>query len=276
MNPVKSLAAATAEALAAWIAAACLAGLVAAPSPAHAGAVMDRVVARQEVRVCIWPEYYSVTYRHRHSGELSGIDIDMSAALAKDLKVQLRYVDSSFATLLDDIENDRCDVAMFAIGILPQRMARLRFTRPYLHSDIYAITTRGNRSIREWSDIDQPGVVVAVATGTFMEPVMAGLLKRASLLSVRAPQTREAELRAGRADVFMTDFPYSRRLLDEADWAVLIQPPAPVYNLPYAYAVKPGDDQWLNAVDEFVGRARRDGRLEAAARRHGLLPILVK
>jgi ABC-type amino acid transport substrate-binding protein len=117
-------------------------------------------------------------------------------------------------------------------------------------------------------------VAVAVQAGTFMEPVMAAALKQARLVRVTPPATRERELEAGRVDVFMTDFPYSRRLLDNADWAALIAPPQPFHVLPYAYAVKPGDAAWLAQVDEFVGRIQRDGRLEAAARRHGLAPIV--
>ncbi|HNW65222.1 MAG TPA: transporter substrate-binding domain-containing protein, partial [Piscinibacter sp.] len=111
--------------------------------------------------------------------------------------------------------------------------------------------------------------------GTFMEPVMAQALKQATMVVVKPPATRERELESGRVDVFMTDFPYSRRLLDNADWATLVSPPKPFHVLPYAYAVKQGDDAWLAQVDEFVARIKRDGRLEAAARRHGLAPIAV-
>ena len=75
-------------------------------------------------------------------------------------------------------------------------------------------------------------------------------------------------------DVFMTDYPYSRRLLDNADWARLISPPQPFYVLPYAYAVKPGDAEWHTRVDEFVVRIQRDGRLETAAKKHRLSPIV--
>ncbi|MCP5978982.1 transporter substrate-binding domain-containing protein, partial [Klebsiella pneumoniae] len=78
-----------------------------------------------------------------------------------------------FTRLVDDLLGDRCDVAMFAVGRLPQRMAQLAFTQPYLQSDIYAITTRSNRLVRDWADIDRPGVLVAVQAGTFMETVMA-------------------------------------------------------------------------------------------------------
>jgi ABC-type amino acid transport substrate-binding protein len=72
----------------------------------------------------------------------------------------------------------------------------------------------------------------------------------------------------------MTDYPYSRRLLDNADWARLVAPPTPFHVLPYAYAVKPGDDAWAQQVDDFVVRIQQDGRLQSAAKRHGLAEIV--
>jgi ABC-type amino acid transport substrate-binding protein len=236
--------------------------------------IAQRVQASGELRVCIWPEYYGVSLRNPRTGQLSGIDIDLSAAFAADLHVAVRHVDSSFATLVDDLVQDRCDVAMFAVGRTAQRERQLRFSRPYLESDIYAVTTRSNRVVQQWDDLDKPGVRIGVQAGTFMEPVMASALKRATLVVVRPPDTRERELEAGRVDAFMTDYPYSRRLLDSADWARLVAPPSAFYVMPYAYAVKPGDAAWLGQVDDFVGRAQRDGRLRAAAERHGLGAIV--
>jgi cyclohexadienyl dehydratase len=165
-------------------------------------------------------------------------------------------------------------VAMFAVGMLPQRMEKLKFTRPYLQSDIYGVTTKSNRVVREWGDIDKPGVRVAVQAGTFMEPVMAAALKKAEMVVIKPPVTRERELEAGRVDVFMTDYPYSRRLLDNADWAALIAPPSPFSVLPYGYAMRPGDDAWLAQMEDFVTRIKRDGRLDAAARKFGLSQIV--
>lgn len=265
-----------------WVACALLAAAPAAwsapaassPPPAPSP-VLQRVLAHGVLRVCIWPDYYGITYRHPRDETLSGLDIDLSNELAKDLGVRLRYVESSFQRLIPDLEAERCDVAMFAVAVLPQRQAALAFTQPYLQSDIYAIASRASRVVKRWEDIDQPGVVVAVQTGTSMERVMRDALKRATLLVVQPPATRERELESGRADVFMTDYPYSRRLLDNADWAQLIAPPKPFHVLPYAYAVKRGDAAWLARLDEFVARIKRDGRLRAAADRHGLSAIVV-
>lgn len=252
--------------------AACL--LAAAPVALAAGA-LDRIASRGELRVCIWPDYYGISYRNPRTRQLAGLDIDLSGELARELGARLLHVDSSFATLVEDLTGDRCDIAMFAIGVLPQRARLLRFSHPYLRSDIYAVATRSSRVVRRWEDIDQPGVRVAVQAGTFMEPVMRDTLKQAELVVVRPPDTREQELESGRVDVFMTDYPYSRRLLDNADWARLIAPPAPFHVLPYAYAMRPGDDAWLARVNRFVEDIRRDGRLARAARRHGLAAIVV-
>jgi cyclohexadienyl dehydratase len=245
-----------------------------APLPSAAGPVADRVKSAGTVRVCIWPDYYGVSLRHPRTQQLVGIDIDLAAELGRDLKLKVEFVDSSFVTLIDDLTADRCDVAMFAVGMLPARMEKLRFSRPYLESDIYAVANRAGKVVRAWADIDQPGVAVGVQAGTFMEPVMAAALKNAKIVRVAPPATRERELEAGRIDVFMTDYPYSRRLLDNADWAMLIAPPRPFSPLPYAYPVKPGDAEWLAAVDGFVARIQQDGRLEAAAKKHGLAPIV--
>jgi len=264
-----------------WVLAAVLAttlGLLTAPQPAQANpvaaSVADRVAASGQLKVCIWPDYYGISLRHPRTQQLEGLDIDLSAELARDLGLQLQYVETSFPALVADLNAERCDVAMFAIAMLPQRMAQLAFTRPYLQSDIYAVTTKGSPVVQRWEDIDQPGVAVAVQAGTFMEPVMAAALKHAKMVRVAPPATRERELEAGRVDVFMTDYPYSRRLLDNADWAMLVAPPKPFHVLPYAYAVKRGDPAWLAQVDAFVQRIQRDGRLQAAARKHRLSEIV--
>ena len=160
--------------------------------------------------------------------------------------------------------------------MLPQRMEQLQFSTPYLQSDVYAVTTRTSRIVRQWRDIDQPGVLVGVQAGTFMEHVMRQRLQHASLLSIGLPQTRERELMAGRVDVFMTDYPYGRALIENTDWAALLTPPAPFHVLPYAHASKPGDAEWRATLDAFVARIRNDGRLDAAARRHGLESIVLR
>jgi ABC-type amino acid transport substrate-binding protein len=224
------------------------------------------------VQVCIWPDYYGISFRNPKTNQLSGIDVDMAHELARDLgeSVQVRFVDSSFARFTGDLAANRCDIAMFAIGITPLRREKLRFTSPHLQSDVYAITTRSNRRVQKWQDIDQPGMVVAVAKGTLHEPLMRKKLKHATLKVLNTPFAREQEVESGRAGVFMTDYPYSRRMLANSDWARLVAPASTYHITPYGYALAPGDEHWLQRVEQFVARTKKDGRLLAICSRYHL------
>lgn len=254
-----------------------LALLTAAPETHGQNQPRPRIVRIQEasvLRVCIWPNFFGISYRNPRSGTIDGLDADMARAFAGDLGVAVEFVDSTFTALIDDLDQDRCDVAMFGIGVMRARAAWVAFSAPYLRSGIYAVTTSTNRRIRSWDDIDQPGVVVAVQAGTIMESVMRETLRQADLMVVLPPRTREQEVEAGLADVFMSDYPYTRRMLSQHDWARIIEPSPPLGVAPYAYAVKRGDDAWLSRVNAFVAAVKADGRLLAAARRYDLEPIV--
>ena len=90
------------------------------------------------------------------------------------------------------------------------------------------------------------------------------------------PFAREQEVQSGRADVFMTDYPYSQRFLANADWARLVVPDSAYHITPYAYALAKGDDRWHARLEKFVSDIKRDGRLQLAAQRHQLELILAR
>ena len=253
--------------------AALLAGAVAA-APA-APNQLQRVLGSGELRVCIWPDYYGITYRNPKTRQLSGIDIDIATELGRELGVRIRYIDSSFPMLVDKLLGDQCDIAMHAVGITPARSAVLAFTRPHLRSDIYAITSSNGSAIGNWDDLDRPGHVIAVQAGTLMQEVMQQALKHATLLVVKPPLTRENEVESGRADAFMTDYPYGKRMLDMTGWARLVAPPRPFHLTDYAYALAPGDASLLERVDRFMDGIKADQRLRQFARKHRL-EILIR
>ncbi len=238
--------------------------------------LLTDISQRQRLDVCIWPDYYAISFRNPRNGELTGIDIDMAQALASDLKVTVRFVDTSFGRFMDDLEAKKCDIAMFGIGQTTARAERVALTEPHLRSGVYAITTANSAYVKSWADVDREGGVVAVQSGTFMEPFMRSYLKKAKLLSVERPGAREEAVISGRADVFITDYPYARRMRFQHEWAVIIAPPKPLAETSYGFAVRKGDEQWLARVNAFVVAVRKDGRLEAAAKRHELTPALYR
>ena len=49
------------------------------PSPDR----LARVLQTKQLRVCIWPDYYGISYRNPKTLQLAGIDIDLAQELAR-------------------------------------------------------------------------------------------------------------------------------------------------------------------------------------------------
>ena len=235
---------------------------------------LEKIKLNNELRVCIWPQYYGISYIDPRTQKLVGIDSDLSVELAKDLGVKLKLVKSSFPTLINDVTSDKCDIAMFAIGNTKSRSEKMRFTTPHLQSDIYAITTKTNKKVKSWDDIDKKDVIVSVAKGTYHEPVMKEKLKYAQLQVIKGFKQREDEVQSGRADVFMTDYPYAKKMLAKTDWAKLITT-SEIYHLtPYAWTMAYGNDKFYERVEKFIEDIKKDGRLKKLAKKNQLEEIV--
>merc|ERR1711879_634465 len=101
---------------------------------AQAGSRVETVKARGEVKVCIWPGYFAISYRNPRTKELEGIDIDMAREFAKFLGVKLTFVDSSFGKLKENMTNDACDISMHGVGVREDRKPFMDFSEPHLIS----------------------------------------------------------------------------------------------------------------------------------------------
>ena len=255
-----------------------LAALTATAStlPAAAQQTQSRlfeITKSRVLKVCQFPLYYSISYRNPGTGQIEGIDADLARELAKELDARLEIVESSFGTFIADLQANKCDIGMFGLGATLKRAQAVEFSKPYLVTNIYAVV-RKDGPIKTWEDIDKKGIKVAVSLGSYIEPFMKDYLKNADIISIAPPNTREAELVAGRVDVDMTDYPTAIKVTNDFDWAAYVTPKEKLAVTPYAYAVAPGDQIWLNYINLFVDTIKMDGRLTKYAKKNKLDPIV--
>ena len=244
-------------------------------SQAYSGERLKEILSSQVLKVCIWPDYFAISYRNPRTSKLEGIDIDMAHELASYLGVNLKFVDSSFSTLTENLTNNTCDIAMHGVGVRTGRKVYMDFSKPYLISGVYAVGVRDNEDIKNWKDIDQDGVIAVVQKGTYMEHAARSQFKKAEIAVVNSFKAREQEVLSGRADVFMTDYPYGKRMVKLTEWATLLTPPTSFAETQYAYAIPKGEGEWLVIVNKFLAHMKDNGKLAAFARKHGLSDIVV-
>lgn len=84
---------------------------------------LDEVIQRGEMTVCSTGDYKPYTYL-RADGSYEGIDIAMAQSLAKSLGVQVKWVPTTWKTLMPDFLAQRCDLAVGGISVSLERQKK--------------------------------------------------------------------------------------------------------------------------------------------------------
>lgn len=236
---------------------------------------MAAIRARGELRVCVWPGFFGMSWRNPRSAELEGVDIDMARALGERLGLRVAFVVVGMGEVISQLESNGCDIAMSGVTVTTERSQRVAFSKPYFSTALVGIANRASARVLSWQEIDRPGVLVAVAPGSQAEEVMRQTLTQAELSVMRPPRQSEAEVFSGRADVFIASVPYGRGLAEQRGWVRLLEAPPRFGNTLMAYAVARGDAAWLAEVNNFLAAVKADGSLARAAERQGLQGLVV-
>ena len=101
------------------------------------------VTKSKKLRVCQFPLYYSISFRNSKTGEIEGIDADLAKEFAKELDAKLEIVESSFGSFIADLQAGKCEIGMFGVGATMKRGQAVEFSKPYLLTNLYAVTRKG-------------------------------------------------------------------------------------------------------------------------------------
>ena len=231
---------------------------------ARAG-VLDEVRSKRRLRVASTFDYRPFSYRA--DGRLCGIDVELANALAAALDAQIEWVETSWKSLLDDLRQQRFDVAMCGVSVTPERAAVGRFTTPYLRTGKTALARceRIDR-FRSLADIDRDDVRVIVNPGGSNEAWVRTHLSRAEILVHPDNVSIFAALERGDADVMITD-------AIEGDSEHARHPALCTSTAPYLAAVEkawlvPNDAAWTEWLDGWLAGLVADGTLAAVIARN--------
>jgi cyclohexadienyl dehydratase len=223
---------------------------------------LDEVVNRGTLRACTTGDYKPYSFQ-RADGGFEGIDIDLTEALAKSLKVKTVYVKTSWPQLMDDFTS-QCDIGVGGISTSLERQKRAFFSTPY--------RVDGKSPIARCADaqrytsllaIDQPGVRVIVNPGGANEKFARQFLTHATLIVYPDNVTIFRQIADGRADVMVTDT--SEALFQQKRMPQLcaIHLDRPFQYGEKAYLLPRGDTVFQQYVDQWLHLYQASGELQA-------------
>lgn len=232
-----------------------------APAPATA---LDRVVSSKTLRVCTTGDYRPFTFLNPETKNYEGIDIDLAASLATSLGAKPEFVATKWATLLDDLNANKCDIVMGGVSINLTRQARAFFSIPALSAGKAAIARCEDKAkFATLAQIDQPGVRVIVNPGGTNESFARANIKQATIVPFPTNVGIFDEIAAGRADVMMTDSVETllQQKLNPKLCALNADQPFTYAEL--GYMLPRGDTVFKAYVDQWLHLAQKSGEFQA-------------
>ena len=108
---------------------------------AQAQALPDRVKTAGKIIIATQPNYPPITFKDVATNQLSGFDIELGEAIAKELGIKVEWQETAFAQMLPSLQTGRVDMVMAGMSDLPARRETADFVN-YLVSgaQFYTVT----------------------------------------------------------------------------------------------------------------------------------------
>jgi len=176
-----------------------LAGVREVPAPA-----LQRIAASGVLRIGTTGDY--APFSLESDGTVGGSDIELAKELARELHARPVFVRTSWASMLDNLDNDEFDLSLGGVTVTAARKARAAFSTPYASGGktILARCTDA-QTYRGLSDVDSPRVRVIVNPGGTNEQYVRTNLHRAQIVVYPDNRAIFGEIVSGHADVMITD-----------------------------------------------------------------------
>ncbi|MGD0473031.1 MAG: cystine ABC transporter substrate-binding protein [Candidatus Velthaea sp.] len=173
------------------------------PRAAFADAGLDDVKKRGTLRIALEGTFPPFNFQDS-SGNLSGFEIDLGNALAKQLGVKAEFLPTKWDGILAGLDSGRYDIVLNQVTITPERQAKYDFSAPYTVSGIQILVKKADADRIKTAD-DLAGKAVGVGLGTNYETWLRKNVPTANVKTYDDDPTKFADLRTGRLDAVLAD-----------------------------------------------------------------------
>ncbi|KRL42129.1 MAG: transporter substrate-binding domain-containing protein [Liquorilactobacillus nagelii] len=129
----------------------------------------DNLGLNQKGTLTIGLEGTYAPYSYRKDGKLTGFEVELGKALAKQMGLKAKFVPTKWDGLVAGLGSNKYDVVLNNITKTPERAKSYLFSKPYIYSRYVLITNKDKSNLNSLNDIK--GQKFAEGTGTNNEQV---------------------------------------------------------------------------------------------------------
>lgn len=128
--------------------------------------LLKSIIKRGKLRVGYNPENLPFSFVN-DSGDLVGFDVELMHVLARELEVELEFSQWTYQTILNDLQQNKFDVAIGGLVVTAERLTRANFSNPYMNITTAVVVEDHRRSkFKKWRSIDREINITLGTVGT--------------------------------------------------------------------------------------------------------------
>jgi ABC-type amino acid transport substrate-binding protein len=239
--------------------------VLAAASPAFAqDSKLDQIKEAGELRVC-HADYLPYNFKDPESNTWQGTGVDLAENLAETMGVELVHVDATWATVVQSIVTDKCDISVAATYITPERAEKVLYTDS-VGSDTVTAFVHTDSEAQTYADLDVAGNVIGVWSGTLEEQTAQTFFENAEVKSIVTDtmSTIMLEVANRRVDaIFASTAGPTGFLIQNDNVPVRAVGEDPINPTPFAFMLPKGEYHLQQYLNVWIAGLDSSGELDA-------------
>ncbi len=197
------------------------------------------------------------------SGNFIGFDVDMAKEMAKAMGVKLEIVNTAWDGIIPALVTKKFDIIMSGMTVTQERNLKINFADPYIIvGQTILLNKKHEGKIKSYKDLNDPKYTVTSKLGTTGEQAIKRLIPKANYKSFEVESEAALEVMTGKADATVYDLPFCVVFMAQQGGKNMVFLDEPFTFEPLAWAIRKGDPDFLNWLDNFLRQVKNDGRYD--------------
>lgn len=220
------------------------------------------ILERGELRVGFEAGYLPFEMADK-KGNFIGFDIDMAKEMAKAMGVKFVPVNTAWDGIIPALITKKFDILMSGMTVTQERNLKINFADPYIIvGQTILLNKKHEGKVKSYKDLNDPKFVVTSKLGTTGEQAIKRLIPKATYKSFEVESEAALEVLTGKADATVYDLPFCATFMAQRGEGKLIFLDEPFTFEPLAWAIRKGDPDFLNWLNNFLRQMKNDGRYD--------------
>jgi polar amino acid transport system substrate-binding protein len=223
---------------------------------------LEEIITSGELRVGFEAGYLPFEMADK-KGRFIGFDIDVAKEMAKAMGVKFVPVNTAWDGIIPALVTKKFDILISGMTITQERNLKINFADPYIIvGQTILLNKRNEGKVTSYKDLNDPKYIIASKLGTTGEQAIKRMIPRATYKSFEVESEAALETMNGKADATVYDLPFCATFMAQQGAGKLIFLDKPFTYEPLAWAIRKGDPDFMNWLNNFLRQIKNDGRYD--------------